>query len=414
MDLFEKFKHDKGPLGQFAEAAHGYYVYPKLEGPLGPRMKFMGKECIVWSINSYLGLANNPEVRKADTDAAEKWGLAYPMGSRLMTGHTSLHEQLEEELAEYVQKEDAFLLNFGYQGIMSAIDAVLSRRDVVVYDAECHACIMDGIRMHLGKRLSFKHNDAESLEKQLKKATKAAEATGGGILVITEGVFGMRGEQGILKEIVALKEKYDFRFLVDDAHGFGTMGATGAGAGEEQGVQDGIDLYFSTFAKSMASIGAFIAADKYMVDYLRYNTRSQVFAKSLPMPIVEGSLKRLDMVRTMPELREKLWHNVRALQKGLRNLGFDIGNPSACVTPVYLTGTVNEAVHLMRDMRENFNIFCSAVLYPVIPKGIILLRLIPTAAHTDEDIQLTLNAFEAVSKKLKDGTYKNASVIVNG
>ncbi len=406
MDLFEKFKVNRGPLGQYAEVAHGNYAFPKLEGELGSRMTFKGQEMIVWSLNSYLGLANHPEIREADAKAAADWGMAYPMGARIMSGETTQHELLEEELADFIKKESVLLLNFGYQGILSIVDTLLDRRDVVVYDKDNHACIYDGIRMHMGPRFPFEHNDIESFDKQIKRASIKAKETGGGLLVITEGVFGMRGEQGILKEIVAYKPKYNFRLLVDDAHGFGTQGETGAGTGEEQGVQDEIDLYFSTFAKSMASIGAFVGGDKDIINYLRYNLRSQVFAKSLPMPLVVGARKRLEMLRTRPELRAKLWENVRLLQTGLVENGFDIGNTNACVTPVYMHGSIGEATMLVEDMRQNYKIFCSIVLYPVIPKGMILLRLIPTAAHTKEDIEITINAFSEVFKKLKDGVYE--------
>ncbi len=406
MDLFEKIKADRGPLGKYSDKAHGYYAFPKLEGELSSRMTFNGKEKIVWSINNYLGLGNHPEVRKIDTEAATAWGLAYPMGARMMSGESKYHEQLERELAEFVMKEDAMLLNYGYQGIMSIIDALLDRRDVVVYDKDNHACIYDGIRMQICKRFPFEHNDIDSFAKQIEKAVVVAEETGGGILVVTEGVFGMRGEQGILKEIAAYKKKYNFRLLVDDAHGFGTLGKTGAGAGEEQGVQDEIDLYFSTFAKSMASIGAFVAGDKDIVTFLRYNTRSQIFAKSLPMPYVIGNLKRLDMLRSDPTHKEKLWYNVNKLQEGLRAQGFDLGHTNSCVTPVFMQGDVGEATGLVYDLRENYDIFCSIVVYPVIPKGMILLRLIPTASHTDEDIEQTIKAFSAVSEKLKAGVYQ--------
>ncbi len=405
MDLFAKLAEDRGPLGKWSKMAHGYYMFPKLEGELGSRMMFRGKEKIIWSINNYLGLANHPEVRKVDAEAASEWGLAYPMGARMMSGESNYHEQLERELAEFVGKEDAMLLNYGYQGIMSIIDALLGRHDVVVYDKDNHACIYDGVRMHIGKRLPFEHNDINSFKKQMEKATALAEETGGGILVITEGVFGMRGEQGILKEICALKGQYNFRLLVDDAHGFGTLGATGAGAGEEQGVQDKIDLYFSTFAKSMASIGAFVAGDNSVMEYLRYNVRSQIFAKSLPMPLVIGNLKRLQLLRENPGLKEKLWENVNLLQDGLRAKGFDLGLTNTCVTPVFMHGSIEEAIVLVHDLRENYNIFCSMVVYPVIPKGMILLRLIPTASHTKEDIDITVAAFSEVAEKLKAGVY---------
>jgi glycine C-acetyltransferase len=405
-DLFERIQNNKGPLGKWASQAEGYFVFPKLEGELGPRMKFHGKDILNWSINDYLGLANHPEVRKADADAALEYGAAYPMGARMMSGHTSYHEQLENELAAFVQKESAYLLNFGYQGIMSCIDALVTKNDIIVYDVDAHACIIDGVRLHMGKRFTYKHNDLESMEKNLQRATKMATETGGGILFITEGVFGMRGQQGKLTEIVALKQKYNFRLLVDDAHGFGTLGKTGAGAGEEQGCQDGIDVYFSTFAKSMASIGAFLAADKDIIDYLKYNLRSQMFAKALPMIQTIGALKRLQLLRDNPGLKDKLWENVDALQSGLKEKGFNIGDTNTCVTPVYLEGSIPEAMIMVNDLRENYNIFLSIVVYPVIPKGIILLRMIPTASHTLADIDETLTAFEAIRDKLIGGTYK--------
>ena len=412
-DLFERIKENKGPLGKWASQAEGYFVFPKLEGPISNRMSFRGKEVITWSINDYLGLANLPEIKAVDGAAALEHGAAYPMGARMMSGHTDFHEQLQNELAEFVEKEAAYLLNFGYQGIMSTIDALVSKDDIIVYDVDAHACIIDGVRLHMGKRFTFKHNDIESLEKNLERATKMAEQTGGGILVISEGVFGMRGEHGKVKEIVALKQKFNFRLLVDDAHGFGTLGKTGAGAGEEQGIQADIDVYFATFAKSMAGIGAFIAADKEIIDYLKYNLRSQMFAKSLPMVYVKGALKRLDMLRTQPELKENLWRNVNALQSGLKAQGFDIGTTTSCVTPVYLNGSIPEAMALVKDLRENHGIFCSIVVYPVIPKGLILLRLIPTATHTQEDIDLTLTAFSAIRERLENGTYKRLSAAVS-
>ena len=411
-DLFQRIYENKGPVGKWAEYAEGYFVFPKLEGPISNRMKFKGKEVITWSVNDYLGLANHPEVRKVDAEAAAEYGSAYPMGARMMSGHTDLHEQLEEELAEFIEKKAAYLLNFGYQGILSTIDTLVGKDDVIVYDVDAHACIIDGVRLHLGKRFTYKHNDVESLEKNLQRATKVADQTGGGILVISEGVFGMRGEQGKLKEIAALKRKYSFRFLVDDAHGFGTLGKNGRGTGEEQGVQDDIDVYFATFAKSMASTGAFIAADKEIVDYLRYNMRSQMFAKSLQMQLVKGALKRLDILRTRPEFKAKLWQNVQALQGGLKAQGFDIGTTQSCVTPVYLKGSIPEAMALVRDLREKYGVFCSIVVYPVIPKGLILLRLIPTATHTLEDVEITLNAFSDIREKLENGTYKRMSELM--
>ena len=408
-DLFDRILDNKGPLGKWASVAEGYFVFPKLEGPISNRMKFQGKEVITWSVNDYLGLANHPEVREADANAAKQFGSAHPMGARMMSGHTDLHEQLEEELSTFVNKEAAYVLNFGYQGILSTIDTLVSKNDIIVYDVDAHACIIDGVRLHPGKRYTYKHNDIVSLEKNLDRATIMAEKTGGGILVISEGVFGMRGEQGRLKEIAALKSKYKFRFLVDDAHGFGTLGTTGAGAGEEQGIQNAIDVYFATFAKSMASTGAFIAADKGIIDFMKYNMRSQMFAKSLQSVLVVGALKRLDLLRTRPELKAKLWENVNALQSGLKDRGFDIGTTQSCVTPVYLKGSIPEAMVLVKDLRENHSIFCSIVVYPVIPKGIILLRLIPTSTHTLEDVSLTLDAFTAIRERLEGGIYKRMS-----
>ena len=406
MDIFKKLMLDRGPLGRHQTTEEGYFMFPKLEGEIAPRMKFRGKEVLAWSLNNYLGLANHPEVRKADADAAKEWGLGYPMGARIMSGNTVYHEQLERELAAFVSKETALLLNYGYQGICSIIDAVVDRKDVIVYDAESHASIVDGVRLHMGKRFVYPHNNIENLEKQLERAKRITDETGGGILLITEGVFGMSGNMGSLKEIVALKSKYGFRILLDDAHGFGTMGETGAGAGEAQGVQDEIDLYFSTFAKSMASIGAFVAGDKDVIDYLMYNVRSQIFAKSVPMPLVIGALKRLELLREKPELRENLWKIVNAVQDGFRANGFNIGTTQSPVTPVILNGTVGEAGNMSMDLRENYGVFCSAVIYPVVPKGTIIIRIIPTAVHTLKDVEITLAAFKAIKKKLDDGYYK--------
>ena len=405
-DLFDRIKADKGPLGNWADKAEGYYVFPKLEGPISNRMSFNGKKVITWSVNDYLGLANHPEVLKADGEAAIEHGMAYPMGARMMSGHTDFHEQLERECAEFVGKDKAYLLNFGYQGIMSAIDALVSKNDIIVYDVDTHACIIDGVRLHPGKRFVYRHNDMESFEKNMKRAVKMAEKTGGGILAISEGVFGMRGEQGRLKEIVALKKKYNFRLLVDDAHGFGTLGEGGRGTGYEQGVQEDIDVYFATFAKSMAGIGAFLAGDKDVIQFLQYNMRSQTFAKTLPMAMVKGALKRLDMIRTMPELKDTLWKNTNSLQSGLRSAGFDLGTTQTCITPVFLKGDVPEAMALVYDLRENHGVFCSIVVYPVIPKGLIILRLIPTATHTQTDIDETIVAFSAIRDLLENGTYK--------
>lgn len=410
MDLFEKLLKNRGPIGMHAKDSHGYFTFPKLEGDISNKMFFRGKERLVWSLNNYLGLANHPEVRKADAEASANFGLAAPMGARMMSGNSNQHEQLEGELSAFLKKEDTILLNYGYQGMVSAIDALVDRHDVIVYDAEAHACIIDGLRLHMGKRFVYPHNDMASLEKQLERATKLAQETGGAILVITEGVFGMSGDQGKLKEVVALKSKFSFRLFVDDAHGFGTMGATGAGTGEEQGVQDQIDIYFSTFAKSMAGIGAFISSDEQVIEYLRYNMRSQIFAKALPMPMVIGSLKRLELLKTQPELKDNLWKIVKALQQGLKDAGFEIGNTQSPVTPVYLNGTIPEATNLIFDLRENFDIFCSMVVYPVVPKGIIILRLIPTAVHTLEDVTYTIEAFKKAQVKLKAGLYQSERI----
>jgi glycine C-acetyltransferase len=410
LDLFDKISKNMGPLGQHQKMAHGYFSFPKLEGEIAPNMMFRGKEHLVWSLNNYLGLANHPEVRKADIEGTTEFGLAYPMGARMMSGNSNNHEALERELADFVGKQDAFLLNFGYQGIMSAIDALVDRHDVIVYDAESHACIIDGVRLHQGKRFVYTHNDMESLEKQLERATRWVENTGGSILVITEGVFGMSGAQGKLKEVVELKTKFSFRLLIDDAHGFGTMGDTGAGTHEAQNCVDGVDIYFGTFAKSMAGIGAFIASTEEITNFLRYNMRSQIFAKSLPMPMVVGLRKRLEILKSQPELREKLWFIATSLQNGLKERGFDIGVTNTMVTPVFLEGELQEATAITMDLRENYGIFCSIVVYPVIPKGLIMLRLIPTALHTIEDVNRTLDAYSELAVKLKKGHYKEKSL----
>lgn len=409
-DIFERIKENRGPIGQHAKASHGYFTFPKLEGDIGPHMIFRGKKRLNWSLNNYLGLANHPEVRKADTEAAAEFGFAAPMGARMMSGNSNYHEQLEAELSAFVEKEDTILCNFGYQATLSAIDCLVDRRDVIVYDAESHACILDGVRLHMGKRYVFKHNDIEDCEKQLERATKLVAETGGGILVITEGVFGMRGDQGKLKEIVDLKKKFDFRLFVDDAHGIGTLGATGGGTGQEQGCQDGIDIYFGTFAKSFALIGGFISSDEQVVEYLRYNMRSQIFAKALPLPLVVGALKRLELMRTQPELKENLWKITNALQKGLTDAGFEIGETDSCVTPVYMNGSIPESTNLIYDLRENYNIFCSMVVYPVVPKGMIILRLIPTAVHTLEDVNYTIECFSKIVGKLKAGEYMSDKI----
>lgn len=410
-DIFDRIKSNRGPLGKHAKESHGYFTFPKLEGEINNRMTFRGKDVLVWSINNYLGLANHPEIRKVDAEASAKWGLAYPMGARMMSGQTSLHEKLENDLADFMQKEDAFLLNYGYQGCMSAIEALVTRNDVIVYDSESHACMVDGVRLHQGKRFVYQHNDMESFEKQLEHARKWVENTGGGILVVTEGVFGMAGDQGKLKEIVQYKEKYNFRLFVDDAHGFGTIGENGRGAGDYQGVHDQIDIYFGTFAKAMATIGAFVAGDEQVIDFLRYNMRSQTFAKSLPMPIVEGAIKRLEMMRTEPEHKEKLWQIATALQSGLREAGFDLGVTNSAVTPVFLKGSLGEATNITMDLRENYNIFCSIVVYPVVPRDVIMLRLIPTAAHTLEDVEYTIKTFKTVKEKLEAKQYEASEIV---
>ena len=411
VDLFEKLRMEFGPLAKYSHLPDDYFFFPKLEGDIGPHMNFMGREVLNWSLNNYLGLANHPEVRKADAEATAQYGLASPMGARMMSGNSTLHLEFERQLAEFVSKQDAMLLNYGYQGVVSIIDALVDRKDVIVYDAESHACIIDGVRLHMGKRFVFPHNKMENLEKQLQRATKIADETGGGILVITEGVFGMSGDMGDLKGIVALKQKYNFRLFVDDAHGFGTMGKTGAGAGEEQGVQDKIDLYFSTFAKSMASIGAFVAGDRHILKFLRYSVRSQIFAKSLPFPLVIGGMKRLELLRTRPEMKENLWKIVRAMQGGLRDRGFYLGATQSPVTPVLFKGGVGEAANMAMDLRENYHLFCSVVIYPVVPKDVIMFRIIPTAAHSMADVERTLTAFSALKEKLDNGFYKKEELV---
>ncbi|MEY3835435.1 MAG: hypothetical protein RI989_863 [Bacteroidota bacterium] len=406
MDIFEKIKKNRGPLGQHSKESHGYFTFPKLEGEIGAHMTFRGKPVLTWSLNNYLGLANHPDIRKADADAAAEWGMAYPMGARMMSGQTKYHEQLEQELAEFMHKEDAFLLNYGYQGCMSAIEALVGRHDVIVYDSESHACMVDGVRLHQGKRFVFQHNDMESFEKMLNQAKRVTDQTGGGILVMTEGVFGMAGDQGKIKEIVEFKKVIPFRLFVDDAHGFGSIGKDGRGAGEFQGVQDQIDVYFGTFAKAMATVGAFVASEEHVIEFLRYNMRSQTFAKALPMPIVIGALKRLEMIRTMPELQDNLWNIARALQTGLRDAGFDIGHTNSVVTPVFLKGSLGEATNVTVELRETYGIFCSIVVYPVVPKDVIMLRLIPTTVHTLEDVRYTIECFSKVREKLEAGEYK--------
>lgn len=411
VDLFEKLRMEAGPLAKYSHLPDDYFFFPKLEGEIGPRMKFNGKTVLNWSLNNYLGLANHPEVRKADADSAAQYGMGLPMGARMMSGNSVNHLAFEKELAEFVKKEDVMLLNFGYQGVVSIIDAIVDRKDIIVYDAESHACIIDGVRLHMGKRFVYTHNDMESLEKQLQRATRLANETGGGILVITEGVFGMSGKQGDLKGVVALKDKYNFRLFVDDAHGFGTMGKTGAGTSEEQGVQDQVDLYFSTFAKSMASIGAFVAGDKHILKYLRYSVRSQIYAKSLPMPLVVGGRKRLELLKTQPELKDNLWKITKAIQQGLRDRGFTLGDTTSPVTPVLFKGGVGEAANMAMDLRENYGIFCSVVIYPVVPKDVIMFRIIPTAVHTIADVEETLTAFSALKVKLDEGFYRQEALV---
>ena len=404
-DIFQRIKETPGPLGQYQEFADGYFMFPKLEGEIQPKMKFNGKEVLTWSLNNYLGLANHPEVREADAQAAKDFGMGYPMGARMMSGDSVYHKQLEQELADFVGKPAGYLMNFGYQGMVSIIDVLTTRRDVIVYDSESHACIMDGLRLSLAKRFVYQHNDMDSFRKQMQHALPVAEQNGGGILVITEGVFGMAGDIGKLDEIVAMKKEFPFRLLVDDAHGFGTMGETGAGVAEHLHCTDGVDVYFGTFAKSMAGIGGFVASEKAIVDHLRYNMRSQIFAKSLPMPMVIGGLKRLELLRTKHELREKLWVIVNALQKGLKEKGFNIGKTESPVTPVYFEGGPDEGTNVVVDLRENYGIFCSIVTYPVVPKGVLMLRLIPTAVHTLEDVERTINVFSEVKEKLAQGYY---------
>lgn len=405
MDIFDKINSAKGALGQYSGIGDGYFMFPKLEGEIAPKMKFRGKEVLTWSLNNYLGLANDPEVRKVDAEYTEKYGLAYPMGARMMSGQTAMHEKFESMAAEFVGKESAYLLNYGYQGMLSIIDALVDRHDVIVYDSEAHACIMDGLRLHAGKRFVYAHNDIESCEKQLQRATRLVEESGGGILVITEGVFGMAGDLGKLDKIAALKKKYNFRFLVDDAHGFGTMGPTGAGTGEHFGVQDQIDVYFATFAKAMAGIGGFVASTKEVVTYLRFNLRSQIYAKALPMAMTMGAIKRLELIKSNPAYREKLWTIVDALQSGLRKEGLDLGKTESPVTPVFFKCPLEQVTQFVYDLRENYGIFCSVVIYPVVPRGVVMLRLIPTASHSLEDVKYSVEAFKNIKRKLDNNEY---------
>lgn len=405
MDIFEKINRNRGALGQYMLQAQGYFMFPKLEGEIAPRMKFQGKEVLTWSLNNYLGLANHPEIRKADAEYTAKYGLAYPMGARMMSGHTTVHEQFESMAAQFVGKEDAYLLNYGYQGMVSIIDALVDRHDVIVYDSEAHACIMDGLRLHMGKRFVFPHNDIENCDKQLQRATKLVSETGGGILVITEGVFGMAGDLGKIDKIAALKKKYNFRLLVDDAHGFGTMGRTGAGTGEHFGVQDEIDIYFATFAKAMAGIGGFVASTHDVISYLKYNLRSQIYAKSLPMAMTLGAIKRLEFIKSHPEQKDKLWVIVKALQKGLREAGLDLGKTESPVTPVFIKSGVPQATQMIYDLRENYGVFCSVVIYPVVPKDVVMLRIIPTAAHSLEDVEYTVKTFKEIKRKVDSNVY---------
>jgi glycine C-acetyltransferase len=412
-DIFQRIKETPGPLGQYQQWADGYFMFPKLEGEIQPKMMFNGKEVLTWSLNNYLGLANHPEVREADAQGAKDFGMGYPMGARMMSGDSVYHKKLEQELADFIGKPAGYLMNFGYQGMVSIIDVLTTRRDVIVYDSEAHACILDGLRLSLAKRFVYQHNDMDSLRKQLNHALPLAEQNGGGILVITEGVFGMAGDIGKLDKIVEMKKEFPFRLLVDDAHGFGTMGKRGAGVAEHLNCTDGVDVYFGTFAKSMAGIGGFVCSEREIVDHLRFNMRSQIFAKSLPMPMVIGGLKRLELLRSKHELREKLWTIVNALQKGLKDKGFNIGKTESPVTPVYFEGGPDEGTNVVVDLRENYGIFCSIVLYPVIPKGLLMLRLIPTAVHTLEDVERTINVFSEVKEKLKQGFYNKPMPVRN-
>jgi glycine C-acetyltransferase len=395
MDLFEKLQNRPGPLGEFTSNGYGYYTFPKLEGPLGPEMKFNDKDVIVWSINDYLGIGNNEKVREFDTRATEKYSLSAPMGARLMTGNSTEHEDLEKELADFVHKPDALLLNYGYQGIMSVIHCLVDRNDHLIYDELSHACIVDGKQLAMSETSVFKHNDLESLEKQLKRATAKLKPNSS-ILVVTEGVFGMTGDLGKLNEIIALKEKYPFRLLVDDAHGFGTLGEDGSGTGTHLGCQDGIDIYFGTFAKSVALIGAFVATEPRVREFLKANARSQIFAKSLPLPIVATARERIKLIRQNPQWREKLWENTLKLRNGLRKIGYNVLPSESPVTPVLTEGSTELCTTIMRELREEHGVFVSGVAYPVVPKGMVLIRLIPMATHTDEHIEKTLDAFEAI------------------
>lgn len=395
MDLFDKLQGRPGPLGEFTSDGYGYYTFPRLEGPLGPVMKFNGKDVVVWSINDYLGIGGREDVRKFDGEMAARHGLSTPMGARLMTGNTTQHEKLEEELADFVHKPSALLLNYGYQGIMSVIHALVDRNDFLIYDELSHACIVDGKQLAMAEKFVYKHNDIESLEKQLERAHRKAKPDSS-ILVVTEGAFGMTGDLGNLEEIVALKDKYPFRLLVDDAHGVGTMGEDGSGTGTHLGCHEGIDIYFGTFAKAFALIGAFVATEERVKEFLKANVRSQIFAKSVPLPIVESVRKRLKMIRNNPEWRDQLWENTKKLRQGLIDIGYNVMPAECPVTPVLTKGSTEVCQDIMRKLREDHGIFVSGVAYPVVPKGTVLIRLIPTAAHNDEHIKKTLKGFRAI------------------
>lgn len=399
-DVFAKCDTEGGYFGKYRRAKDKYFTQPVLEGPIGPRMQFEGREVITWSINNYLGLAGDPDIHERARRTVETHGPWTPMGSRLMTGNSNRHMALEARLARFVGKEASVVFNYGYMGVIGTIHSLVDEADTVLIDSLSHACIVDGALLaSRGKQFRvFRHNDMESLEEQLKAANANRR---GGLLLVTEGLYGMTGDQAPLAPICDLKDLYEARLLIDDAHGFGVMGPTGAGTAEHQGVQDRVDLYFGTFAKSFAAIGGVTAGDERVVDYIRYNARPNIFAKSLPMIYVEAVDAALDLVEKGSDRREQVWHIAHRLQAGLSALGYDLGSTDSPITPVYIpAGSEETAVRAIRLMRSTYGIFVSAVTYPVVPRGVVLFRLTATAAHTDDDVDRTLEAFEKLRNDL--------------
>ncbi|MCH9633796.1 MAG: 8-amino-7-oxononanoate synthase/2-amino-3-ketobutyrate coenzyme A ligase [Chlamydiae bacterium] len=400
-DLFHKCYQKEGLFSNVREGKDNYYAQPILEGPLGPHMTFNGQKMIVWSINDYLGLAGHPEPTARAKEVLEAFGTAYPMGARLMSGFTQNHQTFEAKLAKFAQKESALLFNYGYLGVLGVITSIMGPRDTVIIDHDSHACIVDGAKLATTRRNQFRvfrHNDMDHLEKILKSINQDRK---GGILIVTDGIYGMTGEVAPLKEICALKEKYNARLLVDDAHGIGIMGATGRGTGEHLGVQDKIDLYFSTFAKCFAGIGGFVAGDKEIIEHITWNARPVIFAKNLPLIYSDSLSATLDVIEREPERREKLWEIATYMQRRFKEEGFDIGNTTSPITPVFLSisglEAIKDAIHILR---EEFHIFASGVMYPVVPRGVFLLRLVPSCRHTFDDVNKTIEAFIQIKERI--------------